>query len=246
MRRTSYLCSEAQTCISNSGFYFNNYQEDLKLVTQLFISFILVYFSYSKMHMFNKEHKIISQLLNSFKNAASTIRDILTNDNTQERLLKRHIRLKYHVSDIIPDNLRDCLIRDSDISTVIDNIKSQTQPTTDNNTGSFWELLKKVFTFLFYPIICPIMWYVNNRMKAQQEGFFKALEKELNYLADTQETKLSQMNQSKPRVSDPPLDKDPIIEDECRFIIQDLGQEYLIRRIEWMLAVNERDIHKIQ
>ena len=238
--RTSYYCSKAQDCILNSGYFFRNINEDFRMALILFTSFFAIYILYLQMHMFDKEHKIISQLLNSFKNASFTIHDMLTNDYTRNKLVRKHNHLRNQISEITSDKLRDCIINKSDISAVIDNIRSQTLPTTNKKSGvSIGEPIKKIFSWL--GSIITFKWCRNILKRSHQEEFIKVLENELNKLADVKETKLyQQLEQRQPHDSDWSLDKE--IEQKCQSVIQDLGQEYLIKRIDWLHDVKERNL----
>lgn len=240
--RLSYLCSKAQTSFLDFDYNFRNISEEFRLILQLFIAFILVVLSYLRMHMFYKERKIISQLLYSFKNATSSIQDILTNVNTQNQLVNQTVHHNRHLSRIITNSLYDCMINDSDISTVIENIKSQVQPEANENANKSFlrRLLSSIYSFLTRK-----SWKEKQRL-VLMDDFILRFEKELNKLANAKEAKLSQLKAIDYSCLDKPIDNNEIIQNKCRDIILELGQEYLIKRIDWLLAVKERDIHKIK
>ncbi|MBR5709534.1 MAG: hypothetical protein IKX40_02140 [Thermoguttaceae bacterium] len=253
--RLSKLCSQSQLGCLEQDYIFPfissvSKNEEFILIRSLIISFVLIAFAFLRMEMFDKERKILFQLLYSFNNAHTNI-NLLLNPNKKKLLQDITTYRDSYYSDLI-NKINNCMIQESDIKSILKNINLPTQPTTTTAEPvkkSKVPIYKRIWNFLWSLILFfgktkeqeP---ETQQKPEVQQiaaipDEYIKKIEGELNNLCKNKMSKLQKLkNNEKNNQNDPKI----FIVKECQEVLLKLGEEFLTKRIDWLLDVNDRDL----
>ena len=258
--RLSKLCTQSQIGCLNKDCIFSfisqvSISEEFILVRNLIISFVLIAFAFLRMEMFDKERKIIFQLRYSFKSAHANIYNLLLLDqNNPNQLLEIAKNRDSYYSGII-NRINDCMMQKSDIISILESAKLQiqslplstttTEPVKNSNDSPF----KKTWNFIWSHI--PFFGEAKEQnleiqqnpevqqMAAIPDEYIKIFEDKLNLLRKYKLNKLQELKNNELINPNVPVD---IVLKECQNILLRLGDEYLTKRIDWLLDVKDRDL----
>lgn len=241
--RLSNICTLSQnSCLSDEDIFpfisDESKNEEFILIRNLVISFVLIAFAFQRMEMFYKERKIIFQLFYSFKNTSADIHKLFIDSNKQNQLLDMTKNRNAYYSDVIK-RINDCMIQPSDIVSILENIKLQKQPAAAVSVPSnesfikrTWNLIRAYFSFK--------RTIEAHQPAAVQDDYVKKIELELNNLRENKMKNFLDLREHK--YNNPNVQMDSVIIVECQNILLRLGEEYLTKRIDWLLDVRDRDL----
>ena len=213
---------------------------------QIVFAFVLIYYLFIKMHMFEKERRRIELLLPCFNVADYSIDIIRSEDDVLKKIeTEESIRIKKRVHEILNtiDDPSDLLLRDSEIEpiqSIINRIKNETPRNVKPD---------KPFS-IFHPSTWRLPWgKKNNSESAKISNEKQQLINDLDIInhlllkiKSVKEEKFFKIIEQKKKES---FTGDNISKtDFCQQILRELGQEVLAKRINWLLDVDDRNIQK--
>ncbi len=259
--RLSKLCTQSQiVCLSKDCIFSFISQvsisEEFILIRNLVISFILIAFAFLRMEMFDKERKIIFQLRYSFKNAHANINNLLFLEQNNPNQLREMTKKRDSYYSGIIYRINDCMIQDSDITSILESIKFQIQslPTTtttttapvkNSNDSSFKKAWNYIWSHIpFFGRSKEQKTEIQQTTEVQQmaaipDEYLKVIENILDQLRKNKVKKLKELKENER--NNPKVPMDAVLK-ECQNILLRLGDEYLTKRIDWLLDVKDRDL----